>query len=813
MGGDIWSESSRIILTEKTMLSRMAFDDTYWADCMPDPQGTLVKDLVCAYNAGHGVVGINDTAYVTPDAYRVAMQSDNDYVGAVASPYGATGRGTTHNEHGIYQLKIFNFGDLYGNKKGDTSNGTAFNPASAPVNGSADYETSNAIENKALGDAEFWPNGDGNTNFIFKWILSEEEVEALTHDKAEPVYVTRWFRFIAKDVKRGRGVYQYDKWPYVWVRLTMKIARNAKAYGYEEKIENYWFHYQTGNDDGWSGVFVDIQAPEYEYHPTIADQRWIKNLSDNLVTNKIKFADNDKSRWKYYFAPKEYQITALNGETYTVTPRSGSGDNKWNKLFCKYVYPHDYANFGNANWDSYLPDPATLGTTDDSHVWDEATLEETLAKCAIIYSNEVDATGNTVRDAGVFNDTILYAVRTADYATQDKYTPIAKINYQEQIDGNTGTYATAGQVELVHWLKNFVNKDYAGRTYPIKGEPSINATDAENLVCYDVLNAIGYAMLPNDNEKLDTICAYDNNHNHIGSNDWNKENAKLGADNLPKNGYVNAGSENEKIELYSWLGVVRNNGCNVAQFVKQVKNDGPIATFKASWQRPINLKAPYLDPAIDAKTDENIIYLIKKLELFDWRGIKDIQNFPADAWGYMWKDHYWFWGYYNVYQIDVDLRYSRVMTNLHKGQRSAANEWVPLSDVTDTYDPNHLILRLVQEDGSLIANTIHSYNTWSDWTKTGYNDWTYGHAFQYQSEESCNTYIMNMMGLKAETPNGSVLSEQQLKKNMRRFGAIYYKNDSGNVEEFDLRIPMTIWYEWGYLDYVLNLHVDRTGGN
>ena len=72
---------------------------------------------------------------------------------------------------------------------------------------------------------------------------------------------------------------------------------------------------------------------------------------------------------------------------------------------------------------------------------------------------------------------------------------------------------------------------------------------------------------------------------------------------------------------------------------------------------------------------------------------------------------------------------------------------------------------------------------------------------------------MNMMGLKDETPNGSVLSEQQLKKNMRRFGAIYYKNDSGNVEEFDLRIPMTIWYEWGYLDYVLNLHVDRTGGN
>jgi hypothetical protein len=33
-----------------------------------------------------------------------------------------------------------------------------------------------------------------------------------------------------------------------------------------------------------------------------------------------------------------------------------------------------------------------------------------------------------------------------------------------------------------------------------------------------------------------------------------------------------------------------------------------------------------------------------------------------------------------------------------------------------------------------------------------------------------------------------------------------------NVEEFDLRIPMTIWYEWGYLDYNVTIHVAGTAG-
>ena len=819
--GDNWSESSRIILTESAMLSRMAFDDMYWADCMPDPNGTLVKDLVCPVDGSNH--GINDIAYVTPDAYRVAMQDNTNYAGATNSPF--ANRGLTHNEHGIYQLKIFNFGDLYGNKKGDTSNGTKFNPASAPINGSADYETSNDIEKKALGDAEFWANGDGNTNFVFYWTLSEEEIEALTHDKAEPVYVTRWFRFLAKDVKRGRPVNEYTtKWPYIWVRMTMKITRKPKDWAYEQKDDNYWYHYQTGAaNNGWSGVLLDIEAPEYKeqnqdqgrvhytYFNTIKDKRWIKNLSDNLVTNKIKFGANDnRPSWKYYFAPKPYEITARNGVTYIITPKRNANDNSYDKLFCKYVYPHNYANFGNANWDSYLPDPAEVKANSDAHTWDEATLKETLAKCAIIYSNEYDEAGNVVRDAGVFNDTILYANRKGT----DEYTPIAKINFQYQFDADQNSYRTAGQVELIHWLKDNGTSTYAGRTYPVGGNPSIDETDVDNLVCYDVLNAIGYPMNTNDNEWLADDCDYDHSRNHIGSNDWNKENAALGTDNQPKNGYVNAGSENQKIQLYSWLGVVRDNGCNVAEYVEQKQNDGPIATFKASWERPINLLAPTIDPAIDAKTDENVIYLIKFLKLFDWRGIKDPKWTDDDAWGYMWNrdednlpDHTWFWAYYNVHRIDLDMRTTSITTNLNSTQRSAANEWVPLADVTDTYDINHLILRPLDENGNWLNMGLVSYTNWGG-TDEGFVDVVQN----TQYEENANKIIRNRMGLDPILLDGTELTKSQIKQRLRRFGAIFYKNDGGNVTDFDIRIPMTIWYEWGYLDYNVTIHVAGTAG-
>jgi hypothetical protein len=630
----------------------------------------------------------------------------------------------------------------------------------------------------------------------------------------------------------------------------MKITRDAKSYAYEEKIDNYWYHYENGKDEGWSGVFIDIHAPEwtehnaqldrgddfeqndtynlYTYYNTLKDKRWISDIHNTLVQNHIKYDDKDKSRWKYYFAPKTYEITARNGVTYIITPKRNKDDKDYDQLYCKYVYPHEYDNFGNPDWDSYLPDPAELTKAQDAHTWDEAKLEDILAKCAIDYNR------------GVFTNNILYANRKGT----DEYTPIMRILQQEQIDGNKeiGTYGyegTAGRLELIHWLKGATNVKYGlldedpyaiddpnrwdPKGYPVGGQPSINPRDDENLVCYDVLNAIGYAMYPNDNEFVDTLCAYPAtngtggaddwyNHRHIGSNDWNKANAEKGTDDMPKNGYVNPGSDNQKIELYSWLGVVRNNGCDVAQYVyqKQRDDDKVIATFKNSWQRPINLRAPYVDPAIDAKTDENVIYLIKYLKLFDWRGIKDPKYTSADAWGYMWDDHWWFWAYYNVKRIDIDMRPGKIMTNLNKNQRQGGSEWVPLNDVTDTPDINHLILRPIDaETGDWMNMTKVTYTQWGQTAgEEGFVDVVQNTIYV----ENANTIIKNRMGLEAKQPNGNVLTKSQLRRNMRRFGAIYYRNDTDNVTEFDVRIPITIWYEWGYLDSYVTIHVNSTAG-
>ena len=131
-------------------------------------------------------------------------------------------------------------------------------------------------------------------------------------------------------------------------------------------------------------------------------------------------------------------------------------------------------------------------------------------------------------------------------------------------------------------------------------------------------------------------------------------------------------------ELHAWLGVVAVNNCNVAVYMDQVKHDDDnVATFLASWQRPINIDVTPIDVALDANTQENYIYLVDYLKMFDWRGNKPHQ-------GYMWDDHYYFWAYYNVYQIDVDMRPASILTNMHQAERVALrkSEWTWLDKVT-----------------------------------------------------------------------------------------------------------------------------------
>jgi hypothetical protein len=208
-------------------------------------------------------------------------------------------------------------------------------------------------------------------------------------------------------------------------------------------------------------------------------------------------------------------------------------------------------------------------------------------------------------------------------------------------------------------------------------------------------------------------------------------------------------------ELTAWLGIIANNGCSVAVKV----NEGEMLT---SWQRPINLKDTEIDVAVDANTNGNYIYLIDFLKLYDWRGPNV---------GYMWGDQYWFWSYYKVKSITVDMRPDQVETNMHY------NTFRKLKDVTTEA---HLT-QLNPKDG----NGVKTYEFYDAVLK--------GKNFAGANDGLKKNYF--------ETNN---LANKAL------FGGFYYENNGDNVQEFDVKIPITIEYEWGKFKQTITWKIKRT---
>jgi hypothetical protein len=755
-----WNQFSNLILHEKLNMSEiLTFDNFYYADC----------------------IGSNNPSLP-------ANPSDVEYVGDYAFITGPTD--DAHRRG--YQLRLYNFSDN-NDITGYNRDGSVGMP---PVKGSADDENGNAFEEAStgwerttLGNAVYYPNGEGTTNHIFRWSLSPEEVEYLTHDKAtdEPVKVTRWFRFISKDKSgRGREVDNYSApYPYIWVKMTMVISRDKMAkLTYKTKIEDYWYNWNKDATmttaetyNGWSAWLIDIEAPRNG--ETTRDERWIGYLSNSLLTNKATITPEIK----YYFAPKPHdglKITAQNGVTYTITPKNdGTGryiepiasrnipaplaggtkdygnGSTWDKLFCKYVYGRRSYNNVSSIGTQFDPDPRWIKTMNDSHVWDESNLEATLQNCVIIYDDET--VNGVERNAGVFNDSLLYAsyrVGSVDY-----YTPIARIVQQKQAGATT--YHDAGAIELIHWL-------------PL-GATATTPNRVQNVVLYDVLNAMGYPL------NADGTCDFEHAQKFINQ------------------------------QLRAWVGVVAKNTCNRAQYVEQEKyDDDNIATFLASWERPINLKDIPAEVALDANTNENIIYLIDYLKLYDWRGDYTHQ-------GYMYFDpnlvrnenHWWFWAYYNVKGVEIDLRPSQVYTNLHKKERSASQEWVLLSSVTSQlkleawrWDNQQAIGAVKQlygegfvtDKGTMYGNDLAPVPAPLGWDLVG-------QGFNTANKE---TNIEAYMGLSPVDADAKA-----------KFGAFYYANNGLNVTEFDIAFPITIYYEWGYIQLKPQFEngkiVDNTG--
>ena len=111
-----------------------------------------------------------------------------------------------------------------------------------------------------------------------------------------------------------------------------------------------------------------------------------------------------------------------------------------------------------------------------------------------------------------------------------KYTPIARLT-QEQNASDYNSQMYAGTLELIHYLP-------VGSTY----EDVLAGQAEENTVLYDVLNAIGYA----------TRDPFDKDYSQYD---------------------INYSMSNLNRQLRAWIGYVKNDGNNVAQYVEQKQYD------------------------------------------------------------------------------------------------------------------------------------------------------------------------------------------------------------------------------------------------
>jgi len=220
---------------------------------------------------------------------------------------------------------------------------------------------------------------------------------------------------------------------------------------------------------------------------------------------------------------------------------------------------------------------------------------------------------------------------------------------------------------------------------------------------------------------------------------------------------------NINTEMRAWVGAIGyTNTCKVTDIY-------PNNNFLVSWQRPLNMKDNDIQVALDANTNRNYIYAVDVLKFFDYRG-------PVE--GKMYGDTQWLWAYYEINKITIDTDPNVVTTNMHQ---SSPSTFVKLSDVTT--------------QAALGVHTNATNNL------VGQN-YTWNFDLSSYNEAAKNSDLLAFLGI---TPDDAT------KK--LNFGAIAYDNNGDNVEEFDLRIPVTVGYYWGEFTTTVQLHVNRTAGN
>ena len=232
-------------------------------------------------------------------------------------------------------------------------------------------------------------------------------------------------------------------------------------------------------------------------------------------------------------------------------------------------------------------------------------------------------------------------------------------------------------------------------------------------------------------------------------------------------GYEPANANIQK-ELRSWVGVVTENTCGVAEFVK----DG---IFLTSWERPINLIDVATEPCIDANTNGNVIYALDLFKLYDWRGWNTATVSEAGCvanQSNMWGDRLWFWGYYNVKSITIDTTPDKVKTTLGGGS------WTTMDQIS-----NQVELKCGNTSGVATDSK------------------TKGKV----------TYTNNLTSYNSASQNAALTTFMEANK--AKFGTIWYYNNGGNVETFKVRVPITIAYEWGEFTTEVEFTINGTIGD
>ncbi len=274
----------------------------------------------------------------------------------------------------------------------------------------------NTYTEDELGDLFYSANTEGTTNHTWKWTLSPEEVEKLTHHaKNTPVVVTRYFRYVLKQAVVGTKIAEYK---YIYVKVTTDLTRKANtAIALKQKIDNHWYNETTGADDGWSAIVNDVHEP--------IDGGDIVKFNNSIAAtfygNKPQI-NKDSTYYKYYFVPENIQIQALNGKKYTITAAKSAADDSYNKLFDKYVKDH-------------------------ADKYNKSTLTDALNTCAVDYTK------------GAFTNATLYA------ANNGVYTAIATLDQASGELKLINNSAAKDVLNAIGYEKNHANIAKELRTY------------------------------------------------------------------------------------------------------------------------------------------------------------------------------------------------------------------------------------------------------------------------------------------------------------------------------------------------------------